>query len=135
MRRINEIIVHCTATRAGQHFDVADIRRWHLQRGFNDIGYHFLVLLDGTVQEGRPLDVAGAHCKGHNAKSIGVCYVGGLNADGEPHDTRTPEQRTALRQLLSRLKRQFPTAVIRGHRDFAQKACPCFNATKEYADL
>lgn len=135
MRRINEIIVHCTATKAGQRFDVGNIRLWHLQRGFSDIGYHYVVLLDGTVREGRPLDVAGAHCKGHNARSIGVCYVGGLDADGEPNDTRTPEQRTALRQLLSRLKSQFPAAVIRGHRDLANKACPCFDAAKEYADL
>lgn len=135
MRTIDEIIVHCTATKAGRHFDVNDVRRWHLQRNFRDIGYHFLVLLDGTVQQGRPLAEAGAHCTGHNARSIGVCYVGGLSASGQPADTRTPAQRLALRNLLAGLKRQFPTAVIHGHRDFADKACPCFDATKEYSEL
>ena len=135
MRKINEIIVHCTATKAGQHFDVNDVRRWHLQRKFKDIGYHFLVLLDGTVQQGRPIAEAGAHCTGHNTNSIGVCYVGGLDASGNPADTRTPEQRQALCNLLTTLKKQFPTAVIHGHRDFAAKACPSFDATKEYATL
>lgn len=135
MRKINEIIVHCTATKAGQHFDVNDVRRWHLQRKFKDIGYHFLILLDGTVQQGRPLAEAGAHCTGHNTNSIGVCYVGGLDASGNPADTRTPEQRIALRNLFTTLRRQFPTAVIHGHRDFAAKACPCFNATEEYKFL
>ena len=135
MRTIDEIIVHCTATKAGRHFDVNDVRRWHLQRNFRDIGYHYLVLLDGTVQQGRPLAEAGAHCTGHNARSIGVCYVGGLSASGQPADTRTPAQRLALRNLLAGLKRQFSTAVIHGHRDFADKACPCFDATKEYSEL
>lgn len=135
MRTIDEIIVHCTATKAGRHFDVNDVRRWHLQRNFRDIGYHFLVLLDGTVQQGRPLAEAGAHCTGHNARSIGVCYVGGLSASGQPADTRTTAQRLALRNLLVGLKRQFPTAVIHGHRDFADKACPCFDATKDYSEL
>lgn len=135
MRTINSIIVHCTATKAMRHFNVNDVRRWHIQRGFNDIGYHFLVLVDGTIQTGRPLSIAGAHCQGHNAHSIGVCYVGGLNSQGAPADTRTPAQRKALRQLLTRLKQQFPATTIHGHRDFATKACPCFNATAEYADI
>ena len=96
-RSIDEIIVHCTATKAGQSFDVEDVRRWHLQRNFRDIGYHFLVLLDGTVQQGRTIAEVGAHCAGHNTRSIGVCYVGGLAASGSPADTRTPQQRKALR--------------------------------------
>lgn len=135
MRKIDEIIVHCTATKAGKHFDVNDVRRWHLQRNFRDIGYHFLVLLDGTVQQGRPVAEVGAHCTRHNTCSIGVCYVGGIAASGRPADTRTPQQRQALRNLLTDLKQQFPKAVIHGHRDFANKACPCFNASKEYQDL
>jgi N-acetylmuramoyl-L-alanine amidase len=118
-----------------QHFNVNDVRRWHQQRGFSDIGYHYVVLVDGTIENGRPLSEVGAHCKGHNAHSIGVCYVGGLNAKGAPADTRTPAQRKALRQLLTRLKQQFPAATIHGHRDFTTKACPCFNATAEYADI
>jgi N-acetylmuramoyl-L-alanine amidase len=104
MRTINSIIVHCTATKALQHFNVNDVRRWHQQRGFSDIGYHYVVLVDGTIENGRPISEVGAHCKGHNAHSIGVCYVGGLNAKGAPADTRTPVQRKALRQLITRLK-------------------------------
>ena len=135
MRAINEIIVHCTATKAGQRFTVRDVRKWHLERGFNDIGYHFLVLLDGMIQEGRPIEKTGAHCKGHNQNSIGVCYVGGLDKDGNPADTRTDEQKEALLCLLKDLKRQYPNATVHSHRDFAKKACPSFDATKEYANL
>lgn len=135
MRPINEIIVHCTATKEGQNFDVKDVRRWHLQRKFKDIGYHYLVLLDGTVQKGRPIEQPGAHCTGHNTNSIGVCYVGGLDANGKPADTRTLKQRYALRFLLSELRYKYPQATIHGHRDFAAKDCPCFDATKEYQDL
>lgn len=134
-RSIKEIIVHCTATKVLPHINANDVRRWHMERGFSDIGYHYLVLVDGSVETGRPLSIAGAHCKGHNAHSIGICYVGGVNAKGVPADTRTPAQREALHNLLISLKRQFPKAVIYGHRDFAAKACPCFDATKEYAYL
>ena len=135
MRAINEIIVHCTATRAGQSVTVQDIDRWHKQRGWNGIGYHFVVYLDGSVHEGRPLAQVGAHCKGHNQRSIGVCYVGGLDHNGNPADTRTPEQKDALLRLLTDLRSRFPLATIHSHRDFAQKACPCFDATKEYSNL
>lgn len=135
MRTINEIIVHCTATKAGQNFTVEDVRRWHLQRKYKDIGYHYLVLLDGTVEKGRSVEEVGAHCVGHNSHSIGVCYVGGLDASGKASDTRTLEQRIALRQLLTDLKAKYPKAVIHGHCDFAAKACPCFNATKEYSNI
>ena len=79
MRSIDQIICHCSATREGQHVTVQQIRQWHLQRKFADIGYHYVVYLDGTVHKGRPLEKAGAHCKGHNAHSIGICYVGGLD--------------------------------------------------------
>ena len=135
MRTINSIIIHCTATKPLAHINVNDVRRWHRERGFSDIGYHYLILVDGTVEVGRPLSSVGAHCKGHNAHSIGVCYVGGLNDKGKPADTRTPAQRAALRNLLITLKRQYPNAIIYGHRDFAAKACPCFDATAEYAYL
>ena len=133
MRTINEIIVHCTATQEGRNFTVSQIRAWHLHRGFSDIGYHFVVYLDGTVHEGRPLDRAGAHCKGHNAHSIGVCYVGGLDAGGKPKDTRTPAQKAAMRTLITQLKKQYPATTVHGHREFANKACPCFDAKTEYA--
>ncbi len=135
-RRIDEIIVHCTATPAGREVTVAEIERWHRQRGFRGIGYHYVVYLDGTIHLGRPLHEAGAHCRGHNAHSIGVCYVGGLGADGRtPKDTRSEAQRRALQELLRELKRQYPQAAIHGHRDYSSKACPCFDATTEYQEF
>ena len=142
-RTINEIIVHCTATPEGRDFTVQQIREMHVKgNGWRDIGYHYLVYRDGSVHNGRPVEQIGAHCSGHNAHSIGVCYVGGCDANKRlpngqlaPKDTRTPIQKTALRQLLKRLKEIYPAAKIHGHRDFANKACPSFDATSEYADL
>ena len=134
MRKIDLIIVHCSATPEGKYFTTADIDRWHRQQGFKSIGYHFVVRLNGEVERGRPIAEVGAHCKGHNATSIGVCYIGGLAADGKtPKDTRTVEQRKAMRNLGKPLKHVFPEAVGRSRRDFAAKACPCFDATREYA--
>lgn len=135
MRNIDEIIIHCTATPALRHVTVLDIDRSHRERGFDCIGYHYVVYLDGTVHAGRPVDRIGAHCKGHNARSIGVCYVGGLDATMSPADTRTPAQKLSLIKLLSDLRQRFPRAVIHSHRDFAPKACPCFDATTEYSSL
>ncbi len=135
MRTINSIIIHCTATKPLAHINVNDVRRWHQERGFSDIGYHYLILVDGTIETGRPLSAIGAHCKGQNAHSIGICYVGGLSDKGKPADTRTPAQREAMRTLLVSLKHRFSDATIHGHRDFAVKACPCFDATAEYAYL
>ena len=135
-RRITEIIVHCSATAEGRNFTTEDITRWHKAQGGVTIGYHYVVHLDGSVHAGRSMDLAGAHCYGHNKESIGVCYIGGLAADGRtPKDTRTPEQRAALRKLLADLRAKYPKARIYGHRDFAAKACPCFDAKAEYADL
>ena len=136
MRKIDLIIVHCAATPEGKDFTTEDIDRWHRQQGFSSIGYHFVVYRDGSVHTGRPIEQVGAHCKGHNAKSIGVCYIGGLSADGKhPKDTRTDNQKKALKALLTLLKLRFPDAEIRGHRDYAAKACPSFDATAEYKDL
>lgn len=135
-RRINEIIVHCTATPEGRDYTVADIRQMHKAQGWVDIGYHYLVYRDGSIHEGRNVDLVGAHCQGHNAQSIGVCYVGGVARDGKtPKDTRTPAQKDALIHLLMQLVCLYPDATIRGHRDFAAKACPSFDATKEYKNL
>lgn len=135
-RKITEIIVHCSATPEGKDFTVIDIATWHKQRGFRTIGYHYVIYRDGSVHLGRPEGEIGAHCVGHNAVSIGVCYIGGLAADGKtPKDTRTPEQREALLMLLRHLRRKYPNAKIYGHRDFAAKACPSFDARKEYASL
>lgn len=131
MRKINKIIIHCTATKAGQHVTVSDVDRWHKARGFRGIGYHFLIYLDGTIVRGRGIGEAGAHTKGYNANSIGVCYVGGLDGAGKPADTRTPEQREALHGLVARLLKCYPEATVHGHREFANKACPCFDVKAE----
>ena len=133
MRNISKIIIHCSATPEGKDFTVADIRRWHLQRGFNDIGYHFVIYRDGSVVNGRPIDKIGAHCLHQNNHSVGICYIGGLAADGKtPKDTRTPEQRSALASLVADLRKRFPLATVHGHNEFAAKACPCFNVKKEF---
>ena len=135
-RVINEIIVHCTATPEGREVTVEEITKWHKQRGFTTIGYHYVVYLDGSVHEGRSVDVSGAHCTGHNSHSIGVCYVGGLAKDGKtPKDTRTDKQREGLAWLIKSLKDVYPRAVVHGHREYASKACPCFDAYNEYKNL
>lgn len=135
MRRINRIIIHCSATAEGKDYTVADITAWHKQRGFKTIGYHFVIYRDGSVHKGRAIEEVGAHCTGYNASSIGICYIGGCASDGKkPKDTRTQEQRTALRALLTQLKKQFPQATIHGHREFAAKACPSFDVA-EYNDI
>ena len=125
-RPIEKIILHCTATREGHDYTVDQVREWHVHdRNFADIGYHYLIRLDGTVEEGRPLDKIGAHCTGQNAHSIGIVYVGGLDADGNPKDTRTPSQRNAMRSLVDYLKRKY-NASVHGHYEFANKLCPSF---------
>ena len=132
MRKITEIIIHCSATPAGRSFTVQDIDRWHRARGFSSIGYHYIIYLDGSIHPGRPVDEIGAHCLGHNAHSIGVCYIGGLDTDTlEPADTRTPGQRAALRELIAKLQEQYPGATVHGHNEFADKACPCFRVQTE----
>ena len=136
MREINEIIVHCSATREGQDIDASTIDEWHKARGWSGIGYHFIVKLNGSIEYGRMVDKVGAHCKGHNTNSIGVCYIGGVENDVKtPKDTRTSEQIASLLTLLRFLKLLHPDASIYGHRDFANKACPSFDATTEYASL
>lgn len=127
MRKINKIIVHCSATPEGRNITIADIDRWHRSRGFRCIGYHYVIYLDGSVHVGRPVEQIGAHCKGHNADSIGICYIGGVAADGiTPKDTRTPKQIEALRQLVSKCIVENPGATVHGHYEFANKACPSF---------
>lgn len=134
MRAINEIIIHCSATAEGKDFKAADIRRWHVQgNGWQDIGYHFVIDLDGTVEVGRPVSKQGAHCTNHNKTTIGICYVGGCAADGKiPKDTRTDAQKRSLRSLVSVLRSCFPTITkVSGHRDYANKACPSFDVHAE----
>ena len=135
MRKINEIIIHCSASPEGREDTSKDIRRWHTSpkpegNGWKDIGYHYVVLLDGTVETGRPIENAGAHCTGHNRFSIGVCYIGGLSADGKTFkDTRTEAQNASLKQLVKELQAlyQIPTKNVVGHCHYAQKACPSFD--------
>lgn len=136
MRTVTLIIIHCSAVRPNQQSSAKDITQWHKARGWRTIGYHYVVRRDGTIENGRPTEQIGAHCMNHNRYSIGICYEGGLDANGKPKDTRTDAQKTAIRQLIVRLKKTYPLAVIVGHHDLnPQKACPCFNAVSEYRDL
>ena len=130
MRDINEIIIHCSATPEGSDFTVDDIRRWHKSSGFNDIGYHFVIYRDGTIHQGRHLDVVGAHTTGHNNNSIGICYIGGIDKRGKAKDTRTDEQKVSLYNLCCELHIRFPKATFHGHNEYANKACPCFDVSK-----
>jgi N-acetylmuramoyl-L-alanine amidase len=130
LREIDKIVIHCADTPGGVYFDVDDIRRWHVtENGWSDVGYHYVILLDGTIQKGRQDDVPGAHVKNHNSKSIGVCYIGGKEGD-----TRTFEQRQSLAFLLSTLIRMYPDAEVMGHSDLDSKKphCPGFPAKTEY---
>lgn len=156
MRRedIDAIVIHCSATRAGQDVRAADIDKWHKERGFAMIGYNYVIDLDGTVEVGRPLSREGAHCntagtsgRSYNRHSIGICYVGGLDKDGKPADTRTSEQKRALRDLVYKLMDEYPDIVeVIGHRDASPdrnrdgkitpnewiKQCPCFDVRAEF---
>lgn len=139
MRKINQIILHCTATREGRDYSVDTIRDWHVAgRGWSDIGYHYLVQLDGTINEGRPLKRSGAHTKGRNRNSIGIAYVGGVEAQRDSRgkwpakDTRTPEQKIALDHFIKKLMLEYPEATLHGHNEFAAKACPSFDVQEEY---
>lgn len=128
MRTITLIIIHCSATPEGRSLSFEECRRDHIMhRHFRDIGYHFYITRDGTVHDGRPIEKVGAHCEGHNSHSIGICYEGGLDANGKPAETRTEAQRKALKSLVERMHRLFPKALIVGHHDLnPRKACPCF---------
>ena len=136
MRIITLLIVHCSAVRPGQRSSAKDINGWHRDKGWNGIGYHYVVRRDGSIELGRPIEEVGAHCVGHNSHSIGICYEGGLDEHGEEADTRTPEQKRALRKLLEELHGRFPKALIVGHHDLNPgKKCPCYDVVSEYIDL
>lgn len=153
---IDSIIIHCSATRAGQDLRAKDIDRMHRARGFNQIGYNFVIDLDGTVENGRSLSIDGAHCntKGfsgisYNKHSIGICYIGGLDASGHPKDTRTEAQKNALRDLVAKLCREYDIVELLGHRDTSPdingngeiepveyiKTCPCFDVRSEFTNF
>ena len=133
---VSYIIIHCTATRETQDYTPEQLKHDHLARGFIDVGYHFYIRKDGTVTQHRRLNEVGAHCRPFNRCSIGVCYEGGLDANGKPKDTRTLKQRASLIALVLDLHRQFPNAVIRGHNEMpgaSNKECPCYRPSTEYA--
>lgn len=134
MRTITLIIVHCSANREGSKLRLADIDRYHKSLGWKGCGYHYVIPTDGTIEVGRPEEMVGAHCKNHNRHSIGVCYIGGLAADGKtPKDTRTAEQKRALKLLLDDLHRRYPKALILGHCDLdpMKPCCPGFDFNGE----
>jgi N-acetylmuramoyl-L-alanine amidase len=146
-RKITEIIIHCSATPDGKDYTVDDIRRWHKQRGYSDVGYHYIIYRNGILAQGRDVNTIGAHASGHNAHSIGICYIGGMNAENtRPEDTRTLRQKGRLLSLLVDLRKLYPNAQILGHRDLSEdkngngiiessewvKACPSFDAKSEY---
>tara|TARA_R100001460_G_scaffold66010_1_gene106395 strand:- start:3257 stop:3679 length:423 start_codon:yes stop_codon:yes gene_type:complete len=136
VRKINKIIIHCTATPEGRDVSIDEVRRWHVEeRGWRDVGYHFLVRLDGTVEEGRPIEMTGAHTRSHNWDSIGIAYAGGMSKDmTEPKDTRSDAQKDALVDLICQLHDCYGGTVY-GHRDFSEKACPSFDAKTEYENI
>lgn len=137
MRKIEYLVIHCSATREGVPFHVSDIDRWHREKGWSGCGYHYVITLDGEIEKGRPENQVGAHVIGYNKHSIGICYIGGCDENMKPKDTRTLKQKVALIELLKNLKKKYPDALILGHKDFpkVKKECPCFDALKEYSNL
>lgn len=165
-RKVSGLVVHCSANAEGVDIGAKEIKRYHIEeRGWVDIGYHFVVRIDGTIEPGRDLNKAGAHVSGHNATTIGICCVGGLEATTDAKgrivakknkagrtiskDTRTSEQKESLRWLLTQLAQALPIRTIKGHRDYSPdlngngtiepsefiKSCPCFDAIPEYQDI
>jgi N-acetyl-anhydromuramyl-L-alanine amidase AmpD len=136
MRFITLLIIHCSAVMPFQTSSVEQINEWHLAKGWsNGCGYHYVIRRDGNIEKGRPDEMIGAHCLNHNRHSLGICYEGGLDANGNTADTRTEAQKESMLNLLTELKKQHPNALIVGHSTFSNKACPCFDAAKEYKDL
>jgi len=131
MRRIDKIIIHCTGTKADHDIKAEDIKRWHKAKGWSDIGYNYFIRLDGAVEMGRDIKKVGAHCFGHNKRSVGICYAGGVADDFTPKDTRTDRQKRSLRALIKTLQMFYPNATIHGHNEFSNKACPSFNVQTE----
>lgn len=133
MKHIDYLVIHCADTYAHMDIGRTEIDKWHKARGWNGIGYHYVVRRDGTIEPGREEDQMGAHVAGHNGYSIGICYAGGKGANGQPEDNRTYEQRNALRLLVNELRKKYPSARVVGHRDLAPgKACPCFDVSTEF---
>lgn len=132
-RDITHIVIHCSATVRGRHYEARDIHRWHKDRGWSGIGYHYVVQAGGEIEIGRNVDYDGAHVKGHNTNTIGICLIGGLDEDREPIENGfTKDQYLVLDDMLRKLMCMYPTAKIMGHRDFpgVKKACPCMEVSK-----
>ena len=132
MRKIDSVIIHCAYTKPSMDIGVEEIEEWHKARGFKSpygvsCGYHFVIKRDGTIETGRELKSAGAHARGHNAHSIGVCLSGGMGRKGGEDSNFTYQQYDSLRTLCQKLKEDFPGVAFHGHRDFSSKACPCFD--------
>lgn len=140
-RNIKRLIIHCSATPDGEDYTTEQIRQMHLKRSFSDIGYHYVIYRDGTICKGRDEKISGAHTAGYNSSSIGLCYIGGCAPRSEENwmrkgrDTRTMKQKESLLKLLRELKKKYPAATIHGHREFAAKACPCFDVALEYKGI
>ena len=134
-RKITDIIIHCSATKEGKDYTVFDIDKWHKARNFKCIGYHFVIYNNGKIVCGRPISEIGAHTTGHNTNSIGICYIGGLDKNGNPKDTKTYQQENALINLVMYLVKKFNIKTITGHYAWANKSCPCFNVEKWLDDL
>ena len=132
MRDIDKIIIHCSATPEGRDVKTSTIKQWHTAKGWSDIGYHYVIELDGSVNMGRDIDRIGAHTRGENTGSIGICYVGGMDANMKnPKDTRTEKQKEGLKCLIKDLRSTYGDLTIHGHNEFASKACPSFDVEKE----
>lgn len=135
MRTIDKIIIHCSATPEDMDIGRDEIDRWHRERGWLGIGYHYVVRRDGTVEEGRPENQVGAHVYGHNKNSIGICMIGGIDADDhdKAEDNYTDAQWEALTPLVENLLGRYPDADVLGHNELAAKACPCFDVREWFA--
>lgn len=133
MRKIDKIIIHCSATKPSQDIGAFQIDEWHKKQGWSGIGYHFVIRRSGGVEQGRDIEIAGAHCKGQNKNSIGICLVGGIDDTGKSQNNFTERQFQALRKLVADLKLQYPNATLHGHNEFAAKDCPCFNVQEFFA--
>ena len=137
MRDIEYIVIHCSATMPSMDVPIERVKKWHLDRGWSDIGYHYYITRDGKIHKGRNLSTIGAHVRGYNKTSIGICYEGGIDESGEPEDNRTIAQKKSLLKVVEILKFVFSGAIAQGHRDFpnVKKACPSFDAKSEYKDI
>ena len=131
-KQTTQIILHCSATPEGRNVKAKDIKLWHKERGWSDIGYHYVIDLDGTIEEGRKENLVGSHCKGQNHNSIGICYIGGCDKEMYPKDTRTSEQKESLYKLVKSLMEKYKLNLsqIHAHNEFANKACPSYTIDK-----